>query len=200
MKFALTVILGAALLTVAQAPRQSAPASGTEAMYRSAADSCERKLQHIRENGAKSRPDETPTVLSEREINAYFDAGRVQLPKGVRRVQFIGRAGVIDSTATIDFDQITASQRSSNPLLKIFSGVHDVHTVAHAEGSGGRATVHTDSVDIDGVTVPRIALQYFLDKYVRPKYPEVGLDTTFTMPYRIDLAKVGDHQLTLTQK
>ncbi len=200
MKFVLTIIAGAALAIFAQAPRQSAPASGTEAMYRAAADSCARKLQHLRENGAKSHPDQSPTVLTEREVNAYFDAGRVQLPKGVRHVTFIGRPGVVDATASVDFDQITASQRSSNPLLKLFSGVHDVHVVAHAQGSGGRATIHTESVDIDGVTVPRIALQFFLDKYVRPKHPEVGLDTTFEMPYRIDLAIVGDDQLTLTQK
>lgn len=200
MKSVFAIVLGAAVVATAQAPRQTAPASGTEAMYRSAADSCERKLQHLRDNGAKSQPDQSATALSEREINAYFDAGRVQLPKGVRRVSFIGRPGVIDATATVDFDQITASRRSSNPLLQLFSGVHDVHVVAHAQGSGGRATIHTDSVDIDGVTVPRIALQYFLNKYVRPKYPEVGLDTNFLMPYRIGLATVGDHQLTLTQK
>jgi len=45
-----------------------------------------------------------------------------------------------------------------------------------------------------------MALQYFLDRYVRPKHPEVGLDSVFELPERIDTATVGDHQLFLTQK
>jgi hypothetical protein len=53
---------------------------------------------------------------------------------------------------------------------------------------------------MDGVTVPRAALQFFLERYITPKYPEVALDTSFRLPYKIDLAIVGDQQLTITQK
>ncbi len=201
MKILITMLLAAMLGSApGQTPRQTPPASATEAMYRAAADSAEKKLQHLRTNGAKSRPDQTPTVLTEREINSYFAAGRVELPKGVRRVQFTGTPGIIDAVTSVDFDEITANQPISPIWKELFSGIHDVHVVAHGQGSGGRATIHTDSVDIDGVPVPRVALQYFINKYVRPKYPEVGLDSTFTMPYKVDTATVGDHQLTLTQK
>jgi hypothetical protein len=100
----------------------------------------------------------------------------------------------------VDFDAITAKSRSQNPLLALFSGIHDVHAVAHASGSGRQGRVHIDSIDIDGVTVPRMALQYFLDRYVRPKHPEVGMDSVFALPERIDTASIGDHQLILTQK
>ena len=75
-----------------------------------------------------------------------------------------------------------------------------MHAVAHASGSGGQGRVHIDSIDIDGVNVPRMALQYFLDRYVRPKHPEVGMDSVFALPERIDTATIGDHQLILTQK
>ncbi len=200
MKIVISFLLAAALASFAQAPKQNPPASATERMYRSAADSAQRKFDHISTNGSKAKPDQTPTVFSEREINSYFQAGRVQFPTGVRSVQFVGQSGVLKTTAVIDFDQITAKQQSQNPLLQLFSGVHDVHVTSRAQASGGRATVHTDAVDIDGIPVPRMALQYFLDKYVRPKHPEVGLDSTFTLPYKIDIARVGDHQLTITQK
>jgi hypothetical protein len=40
----------------------------------------------------------------------------------------------------------------------------------------------------------------FVDKFIRPKYPQVGLDTQFKMPARVDVALVGDKKLTLTQK
>jgi hypothetical protein len=169
-------------------------------MYNAAAASADKKFRHIEENGRRPHPDQTPTVLTEREINAYLASGGVQLPNGVRSVQFTGRNGVVNATATVDFDAITASARSSNPLLSLFTGVHDVHAVAHASGSGGRGRVHIDSLDIGGVTVPRVALQFFLDRYVTPKYPDVGMDSTFQLPNRIDTATVADHQLILTQK
>jgi hypothetical protein len=188
-----------ALITFANA-QQPPPASSTQAMYNAAAASAEAKFRHIEENARRNPPDQTPTVLTERETNAYLNSGRVQLPTGVRAVRFTGQNGVANTTARVDFDAITAQSRSSNPLLSLFSGIHDVHAVAHASGSGRQGRVHIDSIDIDGVNVPRMALQYFLDRYVRPKHPEVGMDSVFALPARIDTATIGDHQLIITQK
>ncbi len=196
MKFAAMFL--ALLLGVSAA--QKRPASSTQAMYDAAANSAEAKFRHIEANARRNPPDQTPTLFSEREINSYLASGRVALPTGVRHVEFTGTPGIIDATAAVDFDQITAGKRSSNPLLSLFSGVHDVHAVARAKGSGGQAQIHITRIELDGVTIPRAALEFFLDRYVRPKHPEVGLDSTFALPYRIDLAIVGDHQLTLTQK
>ncbi len=196
MKFA---VLFLALL-VGAAAGQKHPASATQAMYDAAAKSAEAKFRHIEQNAKRNPPDQTPTVLSEREINSYLASGRVQLPTGVRHVEFTGTPGIIDATASVDFDEITAQKRSSNPLVSLFSGVHDVHAIARAQGSGGKGQVHITRIELDGVTIPRVALEFFLDHYVRPKHPEVGLDSTFTLPCRIDLAIVGEHQLTLTQK
>jgi hypothetical protein len=176
------------------------PASATDAMYRAAADSAERKIEHIQQNASRPQPDQTPTQFSEREINAYLASGKVKFPAGVQRVQLTGEPGIINATTRVDFDQITASRRSANPLLAFFTGVHDVQVEAHAQGSGGQGQVHVDSVSIDGVAVPRMALQFFMDRYIAPKYPGVGLDSTFQMPERIDTATIGAHTLTVTQK
>lgn len=164
------------------------------------AESLQRKLDHIRQNATLPQPDQAPTVMTEEEINDYFAAGRVKLPLGVEKVTFQGRAGIVTALTTIDFDKIRAGQRSSNPLLAIFSGTHDVRAEADAAGSGGQGRVHVRSVSIDGVEVPRMALEFFVEKFVTPKYPNVGLDSQFQMPARIDLATVGYHKLTVTQK
>jgi hypothetical protein len=62
------------------------------------------------------------------------------------------------------------------------------------------AYVHTDRVAIDGVEVPQIALQFFIDRYIKPKHPELGTDSRFRMPDRVDSAVVGERQLTVVQK
>lgn len=164
------------------------------------AESLQRKLDHIQQNGKLARPDQTPTVMTEEEINDYFAAGRVKLPQGVKKVTLEGRSGVLTGIATIDFDEIRAGQHSSNPLLSLFNGIHAVRVEADAAGAGGQGKVHVRTANIDGIDVPRMALEYFLSKYVTPKYPNVGMDSVFQLQDRIDTATIGYHKLTVTQK
>jgi hypothetical protein len=164
------------------------------------ADSLQRKLDHIEHNASLPHPDQTPTVATEEEINDYFAAGRVKLPQGVKAVTFAGQSGVITGVATIDFDEIQGGQKSSNPLLALFNGTHKVLVEADAGGSGGEGKVHIRNVTIDGIAVPRMALEFFVSKYLTPKYPNIGMDSTFRLPDRIDTAIIGYHKLTVTQK
>jgi hypothetical protein len=162
--------------------------------------SMERKLQHVQINGTLSHPDQTPTEFTEQEVNAYLASGAIKLPAGVESVNFQGQPEVVIATARVDFDQLKAGRRSSNPLLTMFSGIHDVVVSAHVRGAGGQGYVNVDSVSLDGVDIPRFALQMFVEKYLQPKYPGVGLDSKFALPARIDTATVGLHKLTITQK
>jgi hypothetical protein len=164
------------------------------------AASMERKLRHVESNGVSSHPDPAPTEFTEKEINAYFAAGKMQLPRGVRSVRFQSEPGVVRGTARVDFEQVKAGISSYNPLLSVFTGVHDVVVVARANGAGGQGLVQVDSVSLDGIDVPRFALQLFVEKYVQPKYPDIGLNSRFQLPDRIDRAIVGQHKLTVIQK
>jgi hypothetical protein len=162
--------------------------------------SMEQKLHRIEINGSSARPDQTPTVFTEPEVNSYLASDNVSLPAGVQSLKLEGGPGIITGTAQVDFDRIREGTLSSNPLLSMFSGVHEVVVVAHAHGAGREGFVHVDSVSLDGVEVPRFVLQLFVEKFLQPKYPELGLDSRFALPDRLDTAKVGLHQLALTQK
>ena len=65
---------------------------------------------------------------------------------------------------------------------------------------GGEGKVSVRDVSIDGFSVPRMALEYFVSKYITPKYPNVGIDSQFKLPDKVDLATVGYHKFTVTQK
>jgi hypothetical protein len=166
----------------------------------SSANSMERKLQHIQQNGALAHPDPAPTEFTEAEINDYFASGNIKLPAGVQSVRLQGQPDIVTGTARVDFDQLKAGQRSSNPLLSVFSGVHDVVVVAHARGIDHQGYVQVDSVSLDGVQIPRFALELFAQKYLTPKYPNVGVNSRFALPNKIATANVGAHKLTVTQK
>jgi hypothetical protein len=161
--------------------------------------SIERKLEHVQSNGAQPHPDPSPTEFSEQEINAYFASGKVELPAGVRSVVFQEQPGMIIGTSRVDFDQLKAGKNSYNPLLSVFSGLHDVVVTTHAYGAKGDGFVHVDAVSLDGVEVPQFVLELFVEKYLRPRYPAVGLDSRFALPARVDAATIELHKLTVTQ-
>lgn len=160
----------------------------------------QRKLDYIEKNGRSAHPSQKPTVLSEEQVNAYVASDYVKLPNGVESVKLAGESGAVTGNTRVDFDRIREGIHSSNPLLSMFSGVHDVIVIAHAHGEAGRGYVHVDSVSLDGIEVPRFVLQMFVEKFLTPKYPEIGLDSQFALPDRINSAKVGEHELTIIQK
>ena len=148
----------------------------------------------------QAHPDPSPTEFTEQEINAYFASGKVALPAGVRSVVFQGQPGIIVGTSRVDFDQLKAGKNSYNPLLSVFSGVHEVVVTAHAYGANRQGLVHVDSVSLDGVEVPSFVLELFVEKYLKPKYPEIGIDSRFALPARVDAATIGLHRVTIIQK
>jgi hypothetical protein len=162
--------------------------------------SFERKLQHLQNNGGQLHSDASPTEFSEQETNAYFASGNVELPTGVQSVVFQEQPGMVIGTSRVDFDQLKAGKNSYNPLLSIFNGLHDVVVTTHAYGAKGEGLVHVDSVSLDGVEVPQFVLELFVEKYLKPKYPNIGLDSRFALPARVDAATIGLHKVTVTQK
>src|SRR4029077_8606890 len=173
----LTVLLLGSIAFIARQQPSAAPQCLAEQQSPSSghrlAQSMQAKLDHIQENGQRANPDQTPTVMTEEEVNDYIASGRIVLPQGVKKLRMEGRSGVVTAFLNVDFDEIRAGQSSANPLLSVFSGKHDVQVEADASGSGGEGKVSVREVTIDGFNVPRVALEYFVSKYIAPKYPNV---------------------------
>jgi hypothetical protein len=164
------------------------------------ADQFAARLHHIQQNGMSATPDSAPTVLPDDEGNAYFAAGRVKLPASVQQLRYSTTPGTVNAVARIDFDVLTQNSTSSNPLLSLFSGVHDVRVIAGASAQNGTATVTAQSVEIDGIPVPRMALEYFVNKYLTSKFPNVGMTSHFKLPSRVDSAKVEAAKVVVYQR
>jgi hypothetical protein len=191
MRTFLVSALTAIFLTIALAQTESNSAALT---------SCSRKLHHIESNGASTHPDRSPTVLTEAEINALLASREIELPQGVQSVRLHGEPGLVTADTRVNFDRLKAGRNSSNPLLSIFNGIHDVVVNADARGVGGQGIIHVNSVSLDGVEVPRFAIELLVEEYIQPKYPNIGIDSHFKLPDRIDSATVGAQKLTITQK
>ncbi len=116
--------------------------AGQDQPHHSAAyRSMEQKIAHLKQNAAREHPDPKPTEITQDEANAYFAEGGVKMPKGVSGLNLAATPGTLDGHAKVDFDAITEKARSKNPLLGVFTGVHDVHVIAQASGSNGTGTI-----------------------------------------------------------
>ncbi len=169
-------------------------------MEHAAADAMQRKIDYVQQNGRAARPNSRPTVFLQSEINAYFQERRVKMPEGVRSVVWTLTPQTATARTRVDFDQITASRQSQNPLLAIFSGIHDVEVVARATASNGIAHIRVESASIDGVNIPRRILQMFIERWVQPKYPSVDLENDYKLPARIDSVLIQDRKAIITQR
>jgi hypothetical protein len=140
--------------------------------------------------------------LTQDELNAFLNEGGVQLPKGVSNVKFDLRPAVLHATSEVNFDQLSEGHGGGgNPIFSaLFSGTHDVEAEAQASGTNGEGTVTIQSVKLDGVQVPKSALEYLIQHYVKPKYPQAGMTSTFELPVKIDTAVVQQGQVELVQK
>lgn len=158
------------------------------------------KLNFIERNANSNPVQRRSTQINADEVNAWFREGGYKLPQGVEKVVFHSQPDTIIADTTVDFDAVKQGKRNLNPLLSMFSGVHEVQVAATASAQNGQGHVVIQSVSIDGVDVPHLALELFVSKYVTPKYPNVGLDNQFEMPDRIDSATVGNDNALLNQK
>jgi hypothetical protein len=189
------VLLIALLGTLLLAPLRGQPA------HSPAFDSAVKKFAWLGENGRSANPSTRPTVLTADEWNAYLKEGGVKLPEGISSIRISSEPGVAHGNAEIDFDRLTANRTRNNPFLALFTGKHQVTVIAHAAAANGIGSLQVDSVLFDGVEVPRLALEYFSNRYLRPKYGNaIGLDSTFPLHNRIDTAVVGANQVTITQR
>ena len=169
-------------------------------MQTAAADAMQRKIDYIKSNADAPSVDRRPVTFLQTEINAYFEQRRLKMPDGVRSVRFVLRPGEVTAYTRVDFDEITKNASSRHPLLMIFSGTHDVEVVAEASGTGGVTRVNVKSVVLDGLPIPRSALEMFIEKWVNPKYPSVQLDGDYKLPARLDTVAIQDRQGVVTQK
>jgi hypothetical protein len=187
----LLALLGTLLTGTLRAQPAHSPAYSSAAL----------KFAWIAENGRSAAPSTRPTVLTAREWNAYLTEGGVKLPEGVSGVRISSQPGVAHGEAEVDFDRLTANRSRRNPLLFLFTGKHHVEVTARAEAVNGIGRVQVDSIQFDGVEIPRLALEYFASRFLRPKYGNaVGLDSTFALHNRIDTVTVGTDRVAITQR
>jgi hypothetical protein len=156
------------------------------------ADSLEHKLNAIVERSVSADAGARPlrTVLSDREINAYFRfQGAEQLPAGVVDPTItIAEGGRVSGVATVDLDVVRRSRERgwSDPLAYV-SGALELRASGWLRGTNGKGTFVLESATLSGVPIPKALLQEIVAYYSKTPDSPAGfqLDQPFDLPKKI---------------
>jgi hypothetical protein len=166
--------------------------AGSVAATRTDYLSAKKKFQSIDKQAVKPG---TRVAITSSEINSYVQNELpVVAPKGIRdpKVELKG-GNVATGRAIIDFVKLRSAQgKSTNWILsKMLEGEREVAVTARVESGGGKATVDVQRVEISGIPIEGAALDFVIENYLIPNYPEAKIGRPFSLHQRVDRIEVS---------
>jgi len=131
--------------------------------------------------------------LTSRELNAYLVNSLTDyVPQGVRDARLELGDGSASGSALIDF--LKLRQATGNPpgwiMSRLLSGERPVRVTAQVQSGAGLATVNVQRVEISGVAIDGKMLDYLIDTFVIPQFPDAKVGKPFELAHRIDRLEV----------
>jgi hypothetical protein len=127
------------------------------------------------------------------ELNAWV---RVKaptiIPDGFRQPRLVLGNGEASATALIDFLKVRhASGVETNWLVaKLIQGEKLVRARASIQSAHGHATVHLLRVEIGGLAVTGAPLDFLVENFFLPFYPDAKIDEPFPLAGNVDRIEV----------
>ena len=145
--------------------------------------SAQRKFDQI--SSDRLRPG-AHVVLSMPELNAWVAQ---EAPNGVRQTKLLVTApNTTVGSALINFVKLERSQGKQPGWLmsKLLDGERPVSVTAHIRSGGGQATVDVERVEISGVLIDGKTLDFLIENFLIPMYPDAAVSRPFELGHRID--------------
>ena len=76
-------------------------------------------------------------------------------------------------------------------------GTHTLGVEGTFSSSGGIGQFQLQAVTLDEVTLPRAAVDFLIEQYLKPSYPEAAIDRPFRLPFSIDTLSVEEGSVVL---
>jgi hypothetical protein len=127
------------------------------------------------------------------ELNAWVRAKAPAIvPDGFREPRLVLGNGQASASALIDFLKVRhASGLETNWLVsKLIQGEKLVRVRASIQSAHGRATVHVLQVEIGGLEVKGAPLDFLVQNFFLPFYPDAEIDKPFDLANRVDRIEV----------
>jgi hypothetical protein len=153
----------------------------------SLADIAHQKFDRI---GIGRLPAGTRIYLSVPELTAWAnDEARIYAPGAARDIRLELTNGAATGSLVVDFVKLRQAATGEAPgwLLKnLFAGERQVTIKAHFESRNRRARVDVDRAEISGVPIEGQALDFLIENFLRPTFPDVKVNEWFDLGFRMD--------------
>jgi len=152
--------------------------------------SAKRKFELI--ESEKLRPGSRVT-LSPSELNAYVANELAESAvQGVRNPRVELGEGSASGAALIDFLKLRQATGNQPGWLmsKLLAGEKPVRVTARVRSGAGRATVDVERVEISGVVIDGKTLDYLIQNFLLPQFPEAKVGQPFQLAHRVDRLEV----------
>jgi hypothetical protein len=139
-------------------------------------------------------------ILTFPELNAW--AAR-ETPAGVRNPQLRATARDLASgAALIDFGKLerSAGRQPGWLMSKLLDGERPVSVTARIRSSAGRATVDIERVEISGIVIDGRTLDFLIQNFLLPMYPDAVIGRPFELGHRIDRIDVSPSAVAVLLK
>lgn len=140
-----------------------------------------RKLDLIENH--RARPGSV-IIFPATDLNAWSRAKATEVvPEGLRQPRLELGNGTATAYALVDFLKLRhASGVETNWLVaKLIQGEKPVKVTATIQSAKGRATVHLTSVEIGGLAVSGAPLDFLIQTFFMPLYPDAQIDKPFPL-------------------
>jgi hypothetical protein len=125
-------------------------------------------------------------VLTPAELTEYAEH---ELPTGVTnpRLQIVS-GGVVTGTALVDFGKVRRAQGYKPGWLmsRLLDGARPVRVTARIESGAGHAKVTVQRVDVGGLEIDGSTLDFLIENFLIPMYPDAAINRPFELGHRID--------------
>ena len=150
------------------------------------AQSVTRKLDLIQSDKAKPG---SVFVFTAAELNAWARAkAPAVVPEGLRAPRLELGNGTATGYALVDFLKLRHSAGiETNWLIgKLIQGEKRVKVTAGIQSANGQATVHLERVEVGGLAVSGATLDFLIETFFRPLYPDAKIDEPFELSDHVD--------------
>ena len=155
-----------------------------------AAASVTRKLEIIQ--SGRAQPGAV-FVFTAAELNAWVRVkAPMVVPEGLRQPRLEMGNGTATGYALVDFLKLQhgAGIETNWLISKLIQGEKRVMSTASIQSRNGRATVHLIRVEIGGLAVSGATLDFLIDTFFRPLYPDAKIDEPFELSDRVERIEV----------
>jgi len=129
--------------------------------------------------------------LSLGELNAF---AAKESPAGIRNVKLtVTQPDVVSGTALVDFGKLRRAQGYQPGWLmsKLLDGERPITATAHIVSGGGKVTVDIKQASISGLEIDGGTLDFLIQNFVIPFYPQAMVGRPVEMGFRIDRLQVA---------